>query len=110
MTFTGKVEFRSSVGEASVGPPGESEVQRLNPARVTRILKVTGWPALAPGSLNLGVDNSVLDGLAQRKPVLIEPADEVIYPPAFAHIPRIRRAYWYYLGQVERNGVAESVL
>ena len=110
MTFVGRVESRSSSTSARGGPPGESDVQKLNPGRTAKILAVTGWSTLASGSLNLGVDDSVLHGLAGRTPTLIEDAAEVAYPPRFAHIPAMRRAYWYYRGQATNRGVAANVL
>lgn len=111
MTFTGLVQFRSSFGPlAGTGPPGESAIQRLNPDRERRILAAVGWPTLASGTLNLEVDSSVLDTLGRLVPVVIEPASEIIYPVPFQHIPRMRRAYWYYTAFVSNLDLREPVL
>ena len=111
MVFSGRVQFRSSSGPlVGTGPPGESAVQRLNPGREQRVRAATGWPALAPGSLNLEVDDSVLNELARRSPTLVEPANDIVYPERYKQIPKCRRAYWYYRGLVEKDGLSESVL
>lgn len=111
MTFSGRVQLRSSGDPlAGSGPPGESEVQRLNPEREVRILKATGWQSLAPGSLNLEVHDQVLDDLGQLTPVIREPGSEVIYPSPFQHIPNVRREYWYYRGVAWYGESRENVL
>lgn len=111
MIFSGRVQFRSSSGpRAGTGPPGEKAIQRLNPNRERRIRAATGWDSLAPGSLNLAVDDSVLQELARHVPTIEEAADDIVYPNEYVYIPRRRVAYWYYSARVERAGVHESVL
>jgi CTP-dependent riboflavin kinase len=111
MIFEGVVQLRSSAGQsAHSGPPGESEVMRLNPGRELAIRGATGWQSLSPGSLNLRVDDAVLKELSLLRPQFEEPASGVTYPRGYEHIPKLREAYWYYAA-VARNGNAEhSVL
>lgn len=99
MEFEGLVQFRSSA-QPNAGPPGESAIQALNPERVRRILELTGWQCLAPGSLNLTVPDSVVAGLENHLPSLVENASAIVYPAAYRHIPALRREYWYYSGSV----------
>jgi len=67
MILSGRVQLRSSDrGRAGIGPPGETEIQRLNPGRESRILRVTGWKTLARGSLNLVVEDDVIERLGLR--------------------------------------------
>jgi hypothetical protein len=111
MTFSGRVQFRSSAGpSAGTGPPGESEIQRLNPARERRILAATRWPTLAPGSLNLEVENGVLDNLGRLVPIVVEQGSEIVYPAPFQEIPKLRRAYWYYIALVSKHELRQSAL
>jgi hypothetical protein len=110
MTFAGRVKFRSSLGTASSGPPGESEIQRRNPDRVERIRAITGWDTLALGTLNLDVNESVLEQLGRLTPTLVEDATLIVYPAPYEHVPGYRRAYWYYLAHAEKGGVIERVL
>ncbi len=109
LRFTGTVGFRSSLPNAS-GPPGETEVLALNPQRVTGILRVTGWTALEPGSLNLSVSNDVIDSLKKLTPTWEEDGATVIYPPGFEHIPRKRGAYLYFLAEAQVSGKRQQVL
>ena len=97
MKFDGRVRFRSST-RPDAGPPGEAEVQRLNPQRAQQILNATGWNSLEPGSLNLTVDDSVLNALLRFTPALTEDAANVQYPAQYQHIPKLRKAYYYYAG------------
>jgi len=106
--FDGKVQFRSSVRPS--GPPGEAEVQRLNPQRVTQILEVTGWNSLEPGSLNLAVDDGVLDVLLEYTPALVEEGSSVNYPQKYQHIPTLRKAYYYYSGVASVGEKRHAVL
>ena len=111
MVFSGRVQLRSSDhGRAGIGPPGETEIQRLNPGRESRILRVIGWKTLAHGSLNLVVDDDVIERLAGFEPTLEEPAAGIVYPSPYEHIPKIRKAYWYYAATARRDGKEESVL
>ncbi len=109
MKFQGTVQFRSSI-RPGAGPPGESEVLVLNPQRVENILKTTGWSRLEPGSLNLTVDNAVVNDLLKLKPVLIEDGSTVRYPDAFKHIPQLRKAYYYYCAQLNSGDSVQEVL
>lgn len=95
LRFTGRVELRSSAG-AGPGPPGEAEIQGLNPGRVERILAATGWPRLEPGSLNLRVPERVVEALGGLHPLLVEDGRDVVYPRAYRHVPRRRKSYLYY--------------
>ena len=111
MVFTGRIQLRSSAGgRAGTGPPGEAGIQRLNPSRESAIRRVTGWEALAPGSLNLMVEDSVVESLAGFQPTLEEAAAGIVYPPPHRDIPKIRKAYWYYAATARRGEREESVL
>ncbi len=111
MVFRGRVEFRSSdPGRARTGPPGETEIQRLNPSRASNILRVTGWKTLAGGSLNLAVEDAVIEALGRLRPTFEEPATSIIYPSPYERIPAIRKAYWYYAATARRANREESVL
>ena len=109
MKFTGKVFFRSSAAPAT-GPPGEAEVQRLNPQRATTILEATGWPRLEPGSLNLKVERSVVSDLEKHTPAIEEDGDTIRYPDRYKHIPKRRKGYWYYKATLSRSGPKQDVL
>jgi hypothetical protein len=78
--------------------------------REVRIVKATGWQSLAPGSLNLEVDDKVLDDLGQLTPVINEPGSEVNYPSRFQYIPKMRREYWYYHAVAWNGESRENVL
>jgi hypothetical protein len=108
MEFEGKVQFRSSVRLS--GPPGETEVLRLNPQREKQILEVTGWKTLKHGSLNLAVDNNVLDKLLMYTPAFVEPGESIIYPERFQHIPKMRVEYYYYTGVARVGENSQPVL
>jgi hypothetical protein len=72
MNFTGEYCPRSSAGRQPGGPPGETEVLRLNPSRRTRILDATGWETLEPGSMNLAVSIRDFDALLSARPIITE--------------------------------------
>ena len=92
-------------------PPGESEVQRMNPQRVAMILKVTGWKMLREGSFNLNLpDRAVLDSLLELRPVWTEVGSSVIYPSPFKHIPIQRGPYLYYRGEVNVHCEPREIL
>ena len=91
--WTGRVFSRSSCGVG--GPPGEKVILALNPGRRERILEATGWSNVEPGTLNVKVGAGVLDSLLQATPAFREPAETVIYPEGWKHIPRMRKAYLY---------------
>jgi hypothetical protein len=109
LTFNGAVYFRSSLPNAS-GPPGEAAILALNPQRKERILAVTGWPNLEPGSLNLKVAADVLEALMDLQPAWIEDGSTVVYPASLSHIPKIRIAYLYFLGTAHARGKDYQVL
>ena len=109
LTFKGKVYLRSSLPNAS-GPPGEAAILALNPQRIEKIVEVTGWPNLEPGSLNLQVAEGVLQALMDLKPRWIEDGSTVVYPPSLSHIPKIRIAYLYFLGTARATGKHQEVL
>lgn len=95
LELNGVVSFRSSVNR--VGPPGEREIIKLNPQRRESILRITGWPDLEPGTLNIDTDRAQLDKLTPATAVWIEDGASVVYPAPYQHIPRKREAYLYYL-------------
>jgi len=106
--FLGVVTSRSS--KSIQGPPGEKVILELNPQRLERILEITGWPRVEPGTLNLSVDHAVLDCLLYPPAVLIEKADSVMYPEPWKHIPTIRKAYLYYDATAHSKGKKCPVL
>lgn len=114
MRFQGTFATRSSANPnlrpPSKTPPGESEILRLNPARKQRILVITGWPRLEPGSLNLSIDSGVLEALLLYTPVWTELGSTVRYPPGWEHIPALRGEYYYYGAQANAAGKSEAVL
>ena len=109
LRFRGAVGFRSS-GPNPTGPPGETALHALNPQRVEGIRGATGWPKLEPGSLNLSVPNDVVDHLIALAPSWTEDGGTVVYPPPFEHIPALRQAYLYYLGEAQVSGKRQQVL
>jgi CTP-dependent riboflavin kinase len=100
-TFPATVSSRSSRGPG--GPPGEADVLALNPQRRDRILQATGWSSLFPGSLNLEVTPDCVHCLLLHTPAIREDGENVRYPSAYAHIPKIRIGYLYFSGRL-RNG------
>ena len=74
------------------------------------ILRATGWDVLSPGTLNLEVDEQVVDGLISLRPVIREPGSEVRYPEPYQHIPQYRIAYLYFRGSVRSDAGSEDVL
>lgn len=110
MLFKGKVQSRSSAPQARTGPPGESEIQRLNPQRESAIRRVTGWDMLAPGSLNLAVDDSVVEALGNLEPALKELASAISCPQGYEAVPRIRRGCWYCPALAKSGGLEERAL
>lgn len=105
MIFEATVTSRSSRKKS--GPPGESEVLALNPQRTKAILKATGWNTLAPGTLNLKVEAEVVHALLLHAPAITEPADSIVYPAEYAHIPKMRRGYLYYHAKLSYGGKSE---
>jgi hypothetical protein len=97
-------------GGVGVGPPGETEIQRLNPNRRAKILETTRWHVLESGSLNLDVESTVVQALSERRPVIQESVDDIVYPPPYEHIPRIRQGYRYFSGILRKGTETEPVL
>ncbi len=79
------------------GPPGEAEVLMLNPQRQAKLLAITGWGRVEPGTLNIECADALAEA-ALRNSALVwrEEGTTVIYPPKYAGVPKIRRAYLYY--------------
>jgi hypothetical protein len=109
LAITGSVQFRSSLTEPP-GPVGEKEILALNPQRAAHILGVTGWPTLEPGSLNLKVGPGVVEALGGLRPTWREDGSSVRYPAQYAHIPKMREAYLYFLGTAKRGDRSQEVL
>jgi CTP-dependent riboflavin kinase len=110
MIINGVVRFRSSRIDAPDGPPGEAAVLALNPQRRDAILKVTGWPNLEPGTLNLEVAKGVVDSLLDFKPSLIESGDSIVYPVPYQSIPKMRGEYYYFTAIGIAHGISRDVL
>ena len=108
LTLRAIVSSRSS--RAPGGPPGETEISALNPERGRRILQAMGWAELAPGSLNLEVDEDSVYRLLLCVPVIQEPGASVLYPSAYAHIPKLRVGYLYFVGRLTKGDRAAPVL
>ena len=106
--FDGVVSSRSSTSAA--GPPGEKVILELNPERRERILELTSWRSLFPGTLNLAVDEAALELLRESEAVWVEDAREVRYPDSWRHIPKLRKAYLYYQGTARSASFAIDVL
>src|ERR1700752_3635590 len=102
LTFVGTVKLRSSLVSGSVrpwnGPPGEAEVQSMNPQRAKKLCSLTGWPRLEPGTLNVVIADADFDALAELTSIWAEDGASVTYPPMFAHIPKQRGPYLYFRG------------
>ena len=92
------------------GPPGEAKIHTLNPHRVKRILEVTGWDFLEPGSLNIEVEIGVVDDLLKYEPTFTEDGKDVNYPEKYKRIPLLRIAYHYYLGYARTDTEEQQVL
>jgi CTP-dependent riboflavin kinase len=109
LRIVGTVESRSSI-EPGHGPPGETEIQRINPTRGATILEKTGWSSLAPGTLNLGIPNDVLQSLDTLKPIWVEDCANIKYPEPYQHIPAKRVAYYYYRGQAVKGNESQPIV
>lgn len=110
MEFKATVSARSSRGRGRGGPPGEAEVLQLNPQRREKLLAHTGWPVLFDGTLNLEVDESVVENLGRLTPAIREPGQTVKYPPPYEHVPNRRIAYLYFDAVLAHGGKEEQVL
>jgi hypothetical protein len=110
ITFQGIVELRSSATPTPDGSPGEAEVLSLNPQRRDRILQATGWKTLFPGSLDLRVTEDCVHRLLLCIPIIRERGEEVVYPDAYSHIPKLRVGYLYFTGRITKGDAASRVL
>lgn len=108
MQFKATVSARSS--RRSSGPPGEAKVLQLNPQRREIILNHTGWSHLVEGTLNLEVEQSVVEILGHITPAIREPGQTVQYPSRYKHIPVQRVAYLYFDAILLHKGKEEPVL
>ncbi len=108
MQFKGKVYSRSFKKKG--GPPGEAELIDLNPKRRSVILKIMRWDDLFKGTLNLEVNEEVVENLMSKTPIIREPGNEVNYPKQFSHIPKKRIAYLYFKGIITFKNKSEEVL
>jgi hypothetical protein len=109
ITVSGIVSRRSSIKQPH-GPPGERDIQELNPERRERILEITGWARLVPGSLNLEVSDDALELLLTLEPAITEPSGTIVYPAPYQHIPLLRKAYFYYLAEARAHGKQVDVV
>lgn len=107
--FEGSVFFRSSKPVAS-GPSGEAELFRINPNRIVHLCKITGWGTVYPGSLNLHVDKSVVNKLAQLRECYFEEPELIKYPDGTSTIPRKRGGYLYYCAELTDPDPSLTVL
>ena len=82
----------------------------LNPARRDRILRATGWAHLFPGTLNLKVTEDSVHRLLLCNPLIRELGDDVIYPPQYAHIPKLRVGYLYFEATLKKGDHVTPVL
>jgi CTP-dependent riboflavin kinase len=110
LKFEGIVGSRSSKEGAPRGPVGEAEILALNPQRRTAILAATGWSDLVPGTLNLEVEQRVVEGLLSCSPLIHEKGENVRYPEPYTHIPRLRVGYLYYRALIRSGDKSASVL
>jgi hypothetical protein len=109
IVFQAIVGSRTSGGQPG-GPPGEAEVLSLNPQRLEKILKATGWKALIPGTLNLEVVEDSVHQLLLCTPLIREKGEAVKYPQQYAHIPTLRVGYLYYWARIKKGEEVATVL
>lgn len=108
-SFQGEVRFRSSAPDAG-GPPGESELLRINPQRAVELCACTGWARLEPGSLNLRVEDGVVEQLRELRECYFEHPSLINYPNGKSKIPERRGGYLYYHAVVVGLDRAEPAL
>jgi hypothetical protein len=107
--FKAEVTFRSSLPGAA-GPPGEAELLRINPEREVALCTCTGWTKLEPGSLNLRVEDGVVDQLGERVECYFEHPSLIKYPNGKSRIPEKRGGYNYYRAVIRGAERSEDVL
>ena len=110
MVIVGQVESRSSSAAFGDGPPGESEIHRLNPQREQRIRRAMDWESLEPGSLNLRVDGDAVASLEKLDAAICERPDDIYYPKEYERIPQVRGGYKYYSAIATVGHETEKVL
>lgn len=108
MRFAGVVESRSSLPQTG-GPPGEADILALNQEREKGILAATGWSALYPGTLNLGVPEDVVHRLLLYKAIFVEDGFNIRYPEKYAYIPLKRIGYLYYSAMLSKDKEGEQI-
>lgn len=109
MELIGTVSSRSS--RKPGGPPSETEILRLNPQRRILLCKETGWNCVEPGSLNVDINEPILQAcLDCRRWDVFEPCDSVYYPPPFSHIPTLRQGYRYFRCTAVHAGIEADAL
>lgn len=95
--FTATASSRSSRPGGTQGAPGESVVSALNPQRMEKLRKLTGWSRVEPGTLNFQLDVSLDEaGLDKLIPAWVELPESVKYPAPYGHIPQLRQGWRYY--------------
>lgn len=104
-SFKGTVTFRSSKPGAT-GPVGEAELFRINPQREVKLCACTGWNKLEPGSLNLHVEDGVVERLGDMCELYFEHPSLIKYPNGKSKIPERRGGYLYYRAFV---GISEPM-
>jgi CTP-dependent riboflavin kinase len=106
LQFEAEVRLRSSrPGAVKKGPAGEAELLQLNPQRLQAIRQLTGWSDVYPGTLNLQVNECVLDELLSIQPGWFEPPETIRHPSP--KIPFLRGGYLYYTCRI-KNEVATA--
>ena len=110
--FRGNVVFGSSakLARGEMVPPGEGRILELNPQRRQKILEVTGWLIVEPGTLNLDVDDAIPTKLLACTPAFVERAATIRYPAGFEHVPSLRVEYYYYHGVARAGRRPEPIL
>ncbi len=108
-TFKGEVTFRSSKAGGG-GPPGEAELLRINPKREVELCACIGWIRLEPGSLNLRVEDGVVERLGHLCECYFEHPSLIKYPNGKSRIPNLRGGYLYYRAVIRASERTEPAL
>ena len=107
--FQGKYQRRSSkLGARKI--IGEKNILQINPGRVARLLEVTGWPDLYPGSLNLEVPIAVVTDLESLQELYFEHPQLIRYPEGLSNPAEKRGGYNYYWGKMTGSCDAQDIL
>lgn len=83
---------------------------QMNPQRARGIIAATGWSEVALGSLNLSVENAVVETLMGYKPIYEESGDTINYPAPYQGIPIKRKRYLYFRAMASATGEVHEVL